>query len=193
MLDSPKDVCAGQGGSNIQLLPYPLVTSLAGTSPASGSPGRGPHGNPHTAFNAGACPSQDLRREADWSSLVPFDDAPVAAVASASSLCSSASRMFLMFPKVFVDELNGGGAFADGRGDALDRAVAAIAGGEHAPEGWSPAAAVPGSAHAAYWSRASWLAARWCAGTRMRDGDAPAESTDADRALLGPDRRRGSG
>jgi hypothetical protein len=26
MLDSPESVCAGQHGSNIQLLPYPLVT-----------------------------------------------------------------------------------------------------------------------------------------------------------------------
>src|SRR5215218_1864604 len=42
------------------------------------------------------------------------------------------SRMFLMFSKVFVDELDGGGAFADGRGDAFDRAVADVAGGEDA-------------------------------------------------------------
>jgi hypothetical protein len=33
--------------------------------------------------------------------------------------------------KVVVDELNGGGAFADGRGDAFDRAVADVAGREH--------------------------------------------------------------
>jgi hypothetical protein len=37
-----------------------------------------------------------------------------------------------MFSKVFVDELDGGGAFADGRGDAFDRAVADVAGGEDA-------------------------------------------------------------
>jgi hypothetical protein len=43
---------------------------------------------------------------------------------------STADRQRLT--EVLVDELDGDGAFADGRGDALDRAVADIAGGEYA-------------------------------------------------------------
>jgi hypothetical protein len=41
MLDSPEDVCAGQVGPNIQLLPYPLVTSTRRSSVTWGN--GGPH------------------------------------------------------------------------------------------------------------------------------------------------------
>ena len=58
------------------------------------------------------------------------NDAPVAARRLGQRpLQLRPCRVLLMFPKVFVDELDG--AFSDGRGDPLHRAVADVASGKH--------------------------------------------------------------